>query len=122
MYKIKKKGKSQSEHLIEKKYEHTIEFTMAQIESHEYQLEKTLKEFQAKLELENAKVENIKHHHSWVKTLSPEELHTAHMFFESIALINVIRPKIKEINKQIKEYKVEKKQIKEALGFTDEVN
>jgi predicted nucleic acid-binding Zn-ribbon protein len=120
MYRIKKKGKTQGEHLIEKKYEHTIEFTMAQIESHEYQLEKTLKEFQAKLELENAKMENIKHHHSWVATLSPEELHTAHMFFESVAFINMIGPKMKEIKKQMKEYKTEKAEIKKALNFKDE--
>lgn len=120
MYQIKKKGKTQNEHLIEKKYEHTITFTLEDIEAHERVLEKTLKEFKAQMDLETAKYQNISEHHKWVTKLTPEELHTANLFCKTVDMISALGPKIKEIKKQIKEYKVEKAQIKEALGFEDE--
>jgi gamma-glutamylcysteine synthetase len=122
MYKIKKKGKNNQEHLIEKKYEHTVTFTLTDIEAHEYRLEKALKELTAQLEIENAKFENIKSHNKWLLTMAPEKMHAAHMCYEVVGRINLIGPKLKEIKKQIKEYKVEKEAIKQELGLEDESN
>ena len=120
MYKLKKKGKSYKDAVIEKTYEHTLTFTIEDIEAHERLLQKTLKEFTAQMDLETAKYTNISDNHAWVAKLSPEELHTANLFYETVKMISVIRPKIKEIKKQIKEYKEEKIDIMNALGFSDE--
>lgn len=120
MYQIKKKGKTQNEHLIEKKYEHTTTFTLEDIEAHERVLEKTLKEFDARLKLESAKRDNIQEHNKWINNMTPEKVHACYMFHSAVAVIAQLNPKIKEIKKQIKEYKVERAQIKEALGFEDE--
>lgn len=120
MYQIKKKGKTQNEHLIEKKYEHIITFTLEDIEAHERVLEKTLREFDAQLKLESAKRDNIQEHNKWINNMTPEKVHACYMFHSAVAVIAQLNPKIKEIKKQMKEYKVEKAQIKEALGFEDE--
>lgn len=120
MYQIKKKGKTQSEHLIEKKYEHTITFTLSDIEAHEASLGKALKELDAQLKLEEAKRDNIREHNKWINNMTPEKVHACYMFHKSVATIAQYTPKIKEIKKQMKEYKAEKAQIKEELGFEDE--
>lgn len=120
MYQIKKKGKNNSEHVIEKKYEHTVTFTLADIEAHERLLEKTLKEFDAQLKLESAKRDNIQGHNKWINNMTPEKVHACFMFHSAVAMIAQLNPKMKEIKKQLKEYKQEKAQIKEALGFEDE--
>lgn len=122
MYKIKKKGKVANEHLIEKKYEQTITFTLTDIEAHEARLEKAVRELTAQLEVENAKFENIKTHNKWLLQMAPEKMHAAHMCYEVVGRINLIGPKLKEIKKQIKEYKVEKDLIKKELGLNDESN
>lgn len=120
MYKLKKKGKSYTDHTIEKTYEHTLTFTIADIDAHQRLLEKTLKEFTAQLELETAKYMNVSDHHAWVTKLSPEELHTANLFYETVKMMSALRPKIKEIKKQIKEYKEERAAIMSELGLSDE--
>lgn len=120
MYQIKKKGKTQNEHVIEKKYEHVVTFTMEDIEAHERLLEKALKELDTQLKLESAKRDNIRNNNKWINNMTPEKVHACYMFHSSVAAIAQYNPKIKEIKKQLKEYKAEKAQIKEALGFEDE--
>ena len=120
MYRIKKKGSTPNDHLIEKKYEHTITFTISDIEAHERLLAKTLTELEAQMKLETAKYTNVQDNHKWVTKLTPLELHTANLFYETVKMIAALGPKIKEVKKQIKDYRVEKAQIKEELGITDE--
>lgn len=119
MYTIKKRGKTAQDHLIEKKYEHTLTFTIADIEAHQRLLEKTLKEFSAQLALEEAKRDNIRGHNKWLNTMSPEKIHAAYMFHSAMMLIAQYNPKIKEIKKQLKEYAQELKDIKDTLGLKD---
>ena len=120
MYQIKKKGKTQNEHLIEKKYEKVVTFTLSDIEAHEASLKKVLLELEAQCKLEEAKRDNVREHNKWINNMTPEKVHACYMFHKSVALIAQYNPKIKEIKKQLKEYKVEKAEIKEALGFEDE--
>jgi len=51
--------------------------------------------------------------------MAPEKMHTAHMCYEVVGRINVIGPKIREIKKQLEEYKTEKQEIKDALGLNE---
>lgn len=119
MYRISKKAKDYKDATIEKKYEHTITFTLADIEAHEAKLEKLLKEIEGLLELETAKVQNIETNHKWVKSMKPEDLVAAWLYYESMKRIEEVLPKRKEVRAQLKEYKQEKKDIIKALGFNE---
>lgn len=119
MYKVKKKQKDFKDSTIEKVYEHTITFSVRDIEQHEQLLEKARREMKALMQVETAKVHNIEANHSWVKKLTPEKLATVAMYFASLERAAEVYPKLKEVNKQIKEYKEEKAQIYKELGFVD---
>lgn len=120
MYRISKKAKNYKDAVIEKKYEHTITFTLADIEAHEAKLEKLLKEIEGLLELEGAKVKNIETNHKWVKSMRTEDLVAAWLYYESMKRIEEVLPKRKEVKAQMKEYKREKKEIIAALGFDEQ--
>lgn len=120
MYKIKKSAKDFKEAVIEKKYEHTLTFSISEIEAHERSLEKFRVELEGMMQLETAKIHNIEQHHAWVKKMEPEKLSTAFLYFSSLQRVSEIYPKLKEVKKQIKEYKAEKKDIYKELGFSDE--
>jgi len=119
MYQIKKKAKNYKDATIEKKYEHTITFSIAEIEAHEARLEKVLKEVEGLAEIEGAKVKNLEANHKWVKALAPQDLLAAWMYYESLNRISEILPKRSEIKKQLKEYKKEKAEIVKELGFDE---
>jgi uncharacterized coiled-coil DUF342 family protein len=119
MYRISKKAKNYKDATIEKKYEHTITFSIAEIEAHEVKLEKLLKEIEGLVEVEGAKVKNIEANHKWVKTMTPQDLLTAWMYYESLHRIQEVLPKRAEVKKQMKEYKKEKAEIIKALGFDE---
>lgn len=121
MYRISKKAKDYKDAVIEKKYEHTITFTLADIEAHEAKLEKLSKEIEGLLELEGAKVKNIEANHKWVKSMKPEDLVTSWLYYESMQRIEEVLPKRAEVKKQLKEYKKEKTEIIKALGFDESV-
>jgi hypothetical protein len=120
MYKVKKKQKDFKDSTIEKVYEHTMTFSIRDIEQHEVLLEKARREMKALMQVETAKVHNIEQNHSWVKKLTPERLGTAAMYFAALERVSEVYPKLKEVNKQIKEYKEEKALIYKELGFADE--
>jgi hypothetical protein len=90
MYRISKKAKNYKDATIEKKYEHTLTFSIADIEAHEAKLEKLLKEIEGLMELEGAKVKNIEQHHKWVKSMKPEDLLTAWLYYESLKRIQEV--------------------------------
>ena len=119
MYRISKKAKNYKDATIEKKYEHTLTFSIADIEAHEAKLEKLLKEIEGLMELEGAKVKNIEQHHKWVKSMKPEDLLTAWLYYESLKRIQEVMPKRSEVKKQMKEYKKEKADIIKAFDFDE---
>jgi hypothetical protein len=109
-YKIYKKNKDAKEVIIEKSGI-TAQFTINDIEKHEMYLEKSLKEVEGKLQIEEARSTNILNNNVFLMKLSEEELNAAHLYFESMAFIATAKPKIKEIKDQIKSYKKEKEEI-----------
>lgn len=84
---------------IEKKGQ-SIFFTMKDIESNIEYNAKTRKEITAKLENEKAKKENIEHFHKEVLDLTPEELHTIHMYKESCDWVDACNKQLENLDKQ----------------------
>ena len=93
----------------------TATFTPREMVQDEHMAEKYIKEFGARLKLEQAKMENYAHHHPVVAELSAEDLLAAHLYYESKVLCETIPPKIEEFTKQLQESREERKHIAETL-------
>jgi hypothetical protein len=120
MYKVKKKEKDFKDSLIEKKYEHTLTFTIADVNAHMEKLEKAYKEIDGQFMLAGAKVQNIEINHPFVKKMSEKDLFVVHMYVENLNITKHAQDKLREIAKQKSAYKRELKDIYKELGFSDE--
>jgi len=89
-----------NDRVIEKRG-HVITFTLNQVLENTRALEKTLKEIDAKKELESAKMTNIEGFHPFVKEMSDQDLLTASMYQESKTLVKMCEQKTKEIKEQM---------------------
>ena len=91
--------------------------SLREIETDVKYLEKARKEIDGMLGVEKAKMKNIENNHPWVKKLSEIELLTAFLYYESMAVDKEAIPKLKEINRQLKVYKKEIKDIANQTGL-----
>ena len=119
MYHVKKKNKNFKDALIEKTYEHTLTFTIADIEAHEALLQKAQKEIDAQLMVARAAMQNVETNHPNIKNVTPFEMHAIAVYAENKRIADEAQKKVREITKQMAEYKREKKDIYAALGFDD---
>jgi len=94
---------------------HVITFSLNQVLENTRVLEKTLKEIEAKKELESAKMINIEGFHPFVKELSEQDLHTAFMYQQSKALVTMCEAKAKEIKDQMESDAKEVEEIKSQI-------
>lgn len=108
------------ERIIEKRGE-VLEFSLADIEYNHKQLLNKRKELEAKLKYETVIKENIEGHHPFVKDMSEEDLHTAHMYKEASAWVKLCEQKIKQIDDQIAEDEKEMAEIKSQIPELAEV-
>ena len=120
MYTIKKKDKNFKAALIEKKYEETVTFTVEQIDKHVELLERAVREIEGKKQISEAKIQNVLNNHPEVKKMDGVKIIAVHLFHENTAIVKEAEMKLKEVKKQLAEYKKERKEIYEALGFKDE--
>lgn len=97
------------------KYGEVIKFTLKDIEDNLEINAKRRKEVNAKLELENAKKENIEHFHPFVKDLTPEQLHTAYMYQEATAWVNTCNKQLEALDAQDKIDNDEIEEIKKQI-------
>ncbi len=98
---------------------HVVTFTMSQVEENMRQLQKTVKELEAKRELENAKMINIEGFHPFVKDLSDQDLHTVSMYQQSKTFVKMCDEKLKEIKAQIENDAKEVEEIKAQIPELD---
>ena len=103
-----------NDRVIEKRG-HVITFSLNQVLENTRVLEKTLKEIEAKKELESAKMINIEGFHPFVKELSEQDLHTAFMYQQSKALVTMCEAKAKEIKDQMESDAKEVEEIKSQI-------
>lgn len=92
-------------------------FTVAAMQLEQQGVKKVIKELDSRLEIETAKYENITTHHPFISDMSDEDLFTAHMAWESKALIKALPEKIAEFNAQLKGSLDEQNHIADVLGI-----
>jgi hypothetical protein len=95
----------------------TAEFTIAQVEEHEETLRTFKKERAAEIDVERARMENVRHFHPVVDTLSDVELTAVALFKESKTVVEKAEAKLKEVDQALEEYAKEKDDIMRTLGF-----
>lgn len=117
-YRVKEGNDDFKQSVIEKSNV-TVDFTLLDLEAHERRLEKALKEWRANYDLKSAEMENIAHFHKFVVGFSDEELHAINLYAQAKQVVDVLAPKIKEVEDAIEEYKVQKADIYEQLGFVE---
>lgn len=100
--------------VIEKRGE-VLEFTMNDIELNYKNLLKTKKELEAKKQYENAKKENIEHHHPFVLDMSAEDLFTAWMYKEASGWVTLCEDKLKDIEEQLEKDQIEIDEIRKQI-------
>lgn len=102
------------ERIIEKRG-HVVKFSLEEIEQNTKKMLQNRKEIQAKLDYEQACVENIEHHHKFVKKLDDKQLLTVWMYKNSKGHVDLCTDKIAEIDKQLKEDEEEVAEIKKQI-------
>lgn len=95
----------------------SVDFTPADMILEQTRCEKIIKELEGKREVERMKMENIEAHHPFVKEMSLQDLFTAHMYYESKALVDAIPPKVEEMKKQLQESRDEQVHIAAVTGL-----
>lgn len=88
-----------------------VQFTMSEIEAHEQQLEKALREARATVDVHAAQMVNIETHHPFVKEFDAEQLHTLQMYITALRQVETFEPQIKKIEEAQAEYNAEKAEI-----------
>lgn len=99
------------ERVIEKRG-HVITFSLKELEDNDADMEKQLKEQKAMLEHRTAVIENIEHHHPFVKDLTEEQLLTVWMYKDAKGNQEIFQDNIEKLEKQLKE---DEEEIKEIL-------
>ena len=94
------------------KFGDVVEFTLSDIETADAEMIKRKKELQAKHDYEKVVVENIEHHHPFVKDMSEQDLLTVWMYKQSKGHVKLCSENIAKLDAQLE---ADKKEIEEIL-------
>lgn len=101
----------------------TSEFTIREIKQNLKAMGKLKTEFEAKLQIEKAAIENIEHYHPYVKDMTPEQLNAVSMYHTSKEYVAQVVPKLAEIAAVVAADQKTLDEVKEALNLSvDEEN
>jgi hypothetical protein len=116
-YRISKPAKDSKDAVIEKSGISTVEFTLGDLEKKQTEWSREKREFDGQITVEQAKVDNILHHHPWIKRWSEKKLFTAWMFYECMKTVTELTKQRDMRIKALDEYQIEKEHIMKVLGF-----
>ena len=119
-YEVLEKNEENFKHSKLVKRNVDVEFTLADVESHEHQLRKQLKETEATITHRLAEMNNIEHFHPFVKEFDDKQLHTLALYAAAMFDWKKLEPIQKELANALSEYDKEKAAIYEQCGFEDE--
>lgn len=98
-----------------------VEFTMQQMLDYERSADKMMIEYRGKLNIEDAKMQNVIEHHddaiSLVRDLDPVKQNAILIWLKSKEIIDQLAPKRDELQKAIDEHKAEIEEIKKQTGW-----
>ncbi len=97
--------------IIEKRG-HVVEFSLSEIEANDRDMEKQLRDQKGMFDHRQAIIENIEHHHPFVKDLSDEQLLTVWMYKDAMRNRDQFKKNIDALEKQLQE---DKEEIEEIL-------
>ncbi len=117
-FSIKKDNKDFKKAVIERS-NLTNEFTIAEMEADEMQLNRLEREMTAQIKVSSAAVDNIKRNHSFVAAMSDEQLATASYLHETKQVLEAAEKKLKEVKAAKKKYKEVKDVIYKKFGFVE---
>lgn len=120
-YKIKEKADDHLDTVIEKGGL-TASFTVRGLNAAIERATKLIKELEGKLQIEDARKQNIEHFHPFVKDMSDQDLNTAAMYSEAKQYITQIPPKIEELKAAIEKDHAEVAKAYELLGVPSPLN
>lgn len=93
----------------------TVRFTLTDHQSSIADMEKTLRELNAKYNHDKLIKENIEEHHPWVLELDEMKRHTVYMYLEACEVVKQYEPKIKEFEDALATDKDEVEFIKSTI-------
>lgn len=116
---VKKDEKNPGETTIQR-INITNEFQLKDIDSQVQYLEKLKKEATAQRKVCGSFMDNVsRNYEKLIKSLSEEAMHAVHMYYENLKLDKDTAKKLREINKQLKDYKEIKSMVTEKFNLTE---
>jgi len=97
----------------------TTEFTLELVEEHQQDLEKLKKELTSQISVCQATVDNIERNHEWLKELDDEKLHHAWMLKENKDVLDNAKPKLEQVEDQLKQYQELQDTVYKKFGFVE---
>lgn len=94
-YKVLEEKEDWKDNVIEKRGL-TATFTVNDFEKNIERMQKIIKELEGTHRLNLATMENIEHHHPFVKEMSEQDLNTAAMYYEAKQIVKQYAPRIAE--------------------------
>lgn len=116
-FNLKKQDKKDYKKSIIERVNITNEFTLADIENHQADLDKMERELTAQIRVSNAAKENVERNHPFVSKMSDEQLNAAHYLFETKDIIRKSEAKLKEVKATQKKYKEVMDVVMSKFGF-----
>lgn len=118
-FNIKKADKKNFKQSVIERVNITNEFTLADIDNHQADLDKMERELVSQIRVSNAAKDNVERNHPFVSKLSDEQLNAAHYLAETKEIIQKSEAKLKEVKATQKKYREVTKVVMDKFGFVE---
>lgn len=116
-YQISEPNEDYRKAVIRKTGMSSAEFTLEHLQEKKLQWSQEKRQLQGQIEIEQSKVDNIKHHHPWVTSLTEEKQYQVWMYYEAMrGLMELIKQRDMRVS-ALAEYQHEEEEIMKVLGF-----
>ncbi len=114
-YSVKKGVEGEEDVIV--KVGNEVEFKMSDVQKNMDLIFRKIKEFNAQIEFEQAKVENVKQNHPVVSTLEPVELTAIAVYAQAKGMLDQCVEKLKQAEDLVKEFTAEIEEINKQTGI-----
>jgi hypothetical protein len=116
-YKVSKPADDYRDAVIEKSGMSSVEFTIAELADKQNKWSQEKRQLEGQITIEQAKVDNILHHHPWLKKMPEKKQFTVWMFYEAMKGLTELQKQRDMRVSALGEYQAEKEHVMEVLGF-----
>lgn len=118
-FNLKKEDKKNFKKSVIERVNLTNEFTLADLEAHQAELDKMERELTAQIRVSTAAKANVERNHPFVSKMSDEQLNTAHYLSETKEILAKAESKLKEVKATKKKYKEVVDTVMKKFGFVE---